>query len=90
MSIEAQFQQAIDQVKNSSASKPPSQDLKLEMYGLYKQALEGDVKGSAPSMLNPVGRAKHKAWAKQKGMSKEEAMQAYIEKVEAALSAKAF
>ena len=52
---------------------------KLELYALYKQAVSGDVTGSQPGMINFVARAKYDAHAKLKGMSKEEAMQGYIQ-----------
>ena len=52
------------------------------MYGLFKQATEGDVSGKKPGITNFVGRAKYSAWQAVKGMSAEEAMQAYIDQVE--------
>ena len=36
-------------------------------------------------MLDMVGRAKYDAWAKLKGMSKDQAMQKYVDKVQALL-----
>ena len=56
----------------------PSNDQLLELYGLYKQATEGDVSGSRPGMLDLKGRAKFDAWAKRKGSSKDDAMKAYV------------
>ena len=53
-------------------------DTMLELYALYKQATAGDVGGDRPGMLDVRGRAKHDAWAKKKGMTKDAAMQAYI------------
>ena len=46
------------------------------------QATEGDVKGSQPWAAQFEKRAKHDAWASVKGMSKEEAMQNYVELLE--------
>jgi len=43
------------------------------------QATVGDIQGDRPGMLSFEARAKYDAWAKIKGMSKEEAMQAYID-----------
>jgi len=60
----------------------PSNDQLLELYGLYKQATEGDVTGSRPGMLDMKGRAKFDAWAKRKGASKDEAMKAYVAMVD--------
>jgi diazepam-binding inhibitor (GABA receptor modulating acyl-CoA-binding protein) len=56
-------------------------DHMLDLYALYKQATEGDVKGSRPGMLDLRGRAKFDAWAKRKGTSKDAAMEAYVQLV---------
>jgi diazepam-binding inhibitor (GABA receptor modulating acyl-CoA-binding protein) len=56
-------------------------DVMLELYALFKQATVGDVTGDRPGMLDVRGRAKYEAWAKRKGMSKDVAMQAYIDAV---------
>jgi diazepam-binding inhibitor (GABA receptor modulator, acyl-CoA-binding protein) len=56
----------------------PSNDELLDLYGLYKQATDGDVTGSRPGMLDLKGRAKFDAWAKRKGMSAEDAMKKYV------------
>lgn len=55
-----------------------SQDQQLELYGLYKQAQEGDVKGTRPGMLDFKGRAKYDAWSRHKGKTSDEAKQAYV------------
>lgn len=81
-SIQEKFENAVEQVKTTPPSKATTQELQLEMYGLFKQANEGDVQGKSPSMINLVARAKYKAWAAVKGLSKEDAMKAYIAKVE--------
>ncbi len=59
-------------------SRRPSNDQLLDLYGFYKQATEGDVRGSRPGMLDLVGRAKFDAWAKRKGTSKDDAMKKYV------------
>lgn len=56
-------------------------DTMLELYALFKQATTGDVNGSRPGMMDLRGRAKYDAWAKRKGMTKDAAMQAYIDLV---------
>jgi diazepam-binding inhibitor (GABA receptor modulator, acyl-CoA-binding protein) len=56
-------------------------DAMLELYALYKQATAGDVSGDRPGMLDVRGRAKYDAWAKRRGMSKDAAMQAYVDAV---------
>jgi len=50
----------------------------LQLYGLYKQATEGDVQGKRPGMLDIKGRAKYDAWTGRKGLSKDAAKTAYI------------
>jgi carboxylesterase len=56
-------------------------DTMLELYALYKQATVGDVAGDRPGMHDLRGRAKYDAWARRKGMTKDAAMQAYVELV---------
>ncbi len=79
MSIEQAFGQAQKDVK--TLTKRPSNDDLLFLYAHYKQGADGDVKGSRPGMLDVVGRAKFDAWTKLKGVSKDAAMQKYIDKV---------
>lgn len=59
-------------------SKRPSNSELLELYGLYKQATEGDAKGSRPGLLDPKGRAKFDAWTGRKGTSPAEAKARYV------------
>jgi diazepam-binding inhibitor (GABA receptor modulating acyl-CoA-binding protein) len=57
-------------------------DVLLELYGLYKQATAGDVNTKRPGMMDFKGRAKHDAWSSRKGLSKDEAMDKYVETVD--------
>lgn len=76
MDILKQFEDA----KARSTSLPnQSNDVKLQIYSLYKQATDGDVTGSKPGMFDMVGGAKFDAWTTRKGMSKDDAMQAYVD-----------
>ena len=68
-------------------TKDPGNDAKLALYGLYKQATEGDVTGKRPGFTNPVGRAKYDAWAAVEGTSADDAEADYIAKVRALLAA---
>ena len=79
--LKQQFDDAVNYVQNSEGN--PSNEEKLAMYALFKQATEGDVSGKRPGMTNFVGRAKYDAWAKLKGTSADDAMQKYIDTVEA-------
>lgn len=51
------FAEAQERVK--LLSRRPSNDELLALYGLYKQATEGDATGKRPGLLDPKGRAKH-------------------------------
>ena len=64
------------------AKKDPGSDLKLKLYAHYKQATDGDVSGEKPGFADFVNRAKYEAWAKLKGMSADDAMNAYVKLVE--------
>lgn len=59
-----------------------SNDRLLELYSLYKQATEGDVSGEKPGMFDFKGAAKFDAWESRRGMTKDEAMQGYIDLVD--------
>ena len=58
--------------------KRPDNDTLLRIYALYKQATAGDASGTRPGLTDFVGRAKHDAWAKLKGIPPEQAMRDYI------------
>ena len=79
MNLQEQFEQAAIEVKQLP-SKPSNTDL-LELYGLFKQGTEGDVTGERPGGMDFKGAAKFDAWEKQKGKTKEQSMQAYIDLV---------
>jgi acyl-CoA-binding protein len=59
----------------------PGNDVKLQLYGLYKQGSEGDVQGKRPGFTDMIGRAKYDAWAKVKGVARDEAMKKYVDLV---------
>jgi len=80
--LKSKFDETVNYVRTAEGNFQPSNELKLSMYSLFKQATEGDVKGKRPGMLNMVGRAKYDSWAKLKGMSSDAAMQKYIDTVE--------
>jgi carboxylesterase len=70
------FAAAQERVK--TLKRRPSNDQLLALYGLYKQATEGDVQGSRPGMLDLKGRAKWDAWAARKGTAAADAREAYV------------
>jgi acyl-CoA-binding protein len=81
--VKKQFEKAAKEV--TKAKTDPGNDMKLRLYGHYKQGSEGDVTGDKPGFTDFVGRAKYDAWAKLKGMSQEDAMKAYVKLVERVL-----
>lgn len=68
-------------------SHDPGNEVKLRLYGLYKQATEGDVAGKRPGFTNPVGRAKYDAWAAVAGTPGADAEVEYVATVNALLAA---
>ncbi len=74
MSAKSDFDKACKDVKNLTSL---SNDELLSLYGLFKQATDGDVQGSRPGMLDLKGRAKFDAWSKLKGTPQEKAMEKY-------------
>ncbi|XP_052173431.1 acyl-CoA-binding domain-containing protein 1 isoform X2 [Diospyros lotus] len=55
-----------------------SNDVQLQLYGLYKIATEGPCTVPQPSAFKMTSRAKWQAWQKLGAMPPEEAMQKYI------------
>ena len=78
------FEKAQQDVK--TLTKRPRNDDLAFLYGHFKQASVGDVTGSKPGRFDLVGRAKYDSWAKLSGLSKEDAMRHYIDKVAALLA----
>lgn len=77
MELVTLFEQAVANSK-TLAEKPDNETL-LKLYSLFKQATEGDNSESGPAnAFDFVAKFKHEAWAKLKGLTKEEAMQQYI------------
>jgi diazepam-binding inhibitor (GABA receptor modulating acyl-CoA-binding protein) len=77
MDLNESFQQAVADSKN--LSEKPSNETLLQLYSLYKQSTEGDIKADPPA--NPfdfVSKAKYDAWASLKGKSTENAMTEYV------------
>lgn len=77
--LDARFEAAATAV--TGLAKDPGNEVKLKLYGLYKQATQGDADGNRPGFTNPVGRAKYDAWAANAGTAPEAAKTAYIDLV---------
>uniref|UniRef100_A0A8P0NNQ1 Acyl-CoA-binding protein n=2 Tax=Canis lupus familiaris TaxID=9615 RepID=A0A8P0NNQ1_CANLF len=78
--IEAEFDKAAEDVKHLKTK--PADDEMLYIYSHYKQATVGDINTERPGLLDLRGKAKWDAWNQLKGTSKEDAMKAYVNKVE--------
>ncbi|XP_043822338.1 acyl-CoA-binding domain-containing protein 7 [Dromiciops gliroides] len=78
MSLQSDFHNAAEDVRKLK-TRPNDEELK-ELYGLYKQSIVGDIDIECPGMLDLKGKAKWEAWNLRKGLSKEDAMSAYISK----------
>ncbi|XP_037919437.1 acyl-CoA-binding protein isoform X2 [Hermetia illucens] len=73
-----QFDKAAEDVKNLKSS-PSDADL-LELYANFKQATVGDCNTDKPGFLDFKGKAKWEAWNAKKGVTKDAAMEAYVQK----------
>jgi acyl-CoA-binding protein len=92
MDVDRVFVHALNTVKKiprTGSARPPPAD-RLRLYGLYKQAMEGDVDGvmDRPSRSNDghddekelvAEQDKWDSWDAQKGISRTEAKRRYIE-----------
>jgi diazepam-binding inhibitor (GABA receptor modulator, acyl-CoA-binding protein) len=79
--LDARFQKAVAFVRNGPANPNATNDHKLAVYALYKQATEGNVQGAQPWAVQFEARAKWDAWKAVEGLSSDEAKEAYIAKV---------
>merc|ERR1740121_583867 len=76
MSLQAQFEDSQREAMRKLSDSTPD-DMKFTIYGLFKQAKEGNVKGDRPGVFNRRERSKYDAWARNRGMTREEAMDGY-------------
>lgn len=74
--LESKLQAAAEAV--TRLAEAPDNQTKLKLYGLYKQATQGDVSGDKPGMFDFVGNAKYGAWEALRGTSREQASEQYI------------
>lgn len=82
--LETRFKDAQERVQ--TLPKRPGNDVLLDLYALFKQGSVGDAQGKRPSIIDLKGRAKFDSWSSRKGMSKEAAMQAYVDLVDRLLA----
>jgi len=68
-------------ITKTFTSKPSNEEL-LKLYGIYKQATEGDNKAERPKGFDFKAGAKYNSWMKYVGKTKEEASREYIKLVD--------
>ena len=71
---------------NKQVMEQLSQDKQAQVYGLFKQASNGDNTAAEPSAVNALAKGKWDAWTAQKGKSKEDAEKEYCELIEEILA----
>tara|TARA_B110000037_G_C16643884_1_gene311664 strand:+ start:207 stop:482 length:276 start_codon:yes stop_codon:yes gene_type:complete len=77
MTLEERFNIAADLVRGIVVQI--NDNLLAQLYGYFKQAREGNIAFSRPSILNMRGRKMWDAWKSKENMSKENAMEKYVE-----------
>ncbi|PXF41202.1 putative acyl-CoA-binding protein [Gracilariopsis chorda] len=80
MGLQEVFKEAAERVKKLPEA---SNDDKLELYSLFKQSNVGDCNTDRPGgLFNLSNKAKWDAWNARKGLAHDDAMKAYIDKVD--------
>ncbi|GAB3535131.1 acyl-CoA-binding protein [Pontibacter brevis] len=79
MATQAEFENAVE--KSKTLTERPSNNVLLQLYGLYKQATDGDVNTERPGGFDFKNIAKWDAWKQQEGKSQEEAREEYVQLV---------
>lgn len=77
------FEAAVKVIKSLPPDGPfqPSNDMMLKFYKFYKQATVGPCDIPRPGFWDAVGKAKWDAWNSLGDMSKEKAMNAYVDEM---------
>ncbi|XP_078270021.1 enoyl-CoA delta isomerase 2 [Rhinoraja longicauda] len=84
---QAEFDIAKDKLK--TLTNDPGNEVKLKIYALFKQAIQGPCSSPKPRMLDFVNKAKWEAWNSLGETTTEEAKQKYVDLIEALVSADA-
>jgi acyl-CoA-binding protein len=78
--LQSDFDAAVASSKKL-AQRPDNSTL-LKIYGLYKQATQGDVTEKKPGFGDMIGRAKWDAWNAVKGTAHDDAKRRYVELIQ--------
>ncbi|PNF29158.1 hypothetical protein B7P43_G11862 [Cryptotermes secundus] len=83
MTTEEKFRAAVNVIRNlpKNGSYQPSHELMLRFYAYFKQATEGPCVTPRPAFWEVVKKMKWEAWNKLGNMSREEAMNNYVEEL---------
>jgi len=83
MSTQEKFTAAINVIRSlpKNGAYQPSKELLLRFYAYFKQATIGPNNQPKPSFWDVVNRAKWQAWYNLGDMSKENAMQEYVDEL---------
>ncbi|MDX5418451.1 MAG: acyl-CoA-binding protein [Hymenobacteraceae bacterium] len=79
MATQEEFESAVERSK--TLSERPSNDVLLQLYGLFKQASEGNVNTERPGGFDFKAIAKWDAWKKLEGKPQDEAREEYVQLV---------
>ncbi|XP_044960545.1 acyl-CoA-binding domain-containing protein 2 isoform X2 [Hordeum vulgare subsp. vulgare] len=79
MFLQEEFEEYAEKAK--TLPDTTTNESKLCLYSLYKQATVGPVNTDRPGLFDLAGKAKWDAWKSVEAKSKEEAMADYITKV---------
>ncbi|XP_027203256.2 acyl-CoA-binding domain-containing protein 5-like [Dermatophagoides pteronyssinus] len=83
MSIEQQFDAAVKVIQSlpKDGFFQPSNEMRLRFYAFFKQATEGPNQTKRPAFYDIINRYKWDAWTKCGQMSRQEAMQLYVDEL---------
>lgn len=83
MTTEEKFRAAVNVIRNlpKNGSYQPSHELMLRFYSYFKQATEGPCVAPRPAFWEVVKKMKWEAWNRLGNMSREEAMNSYVEEL---------
>lgn len=80
MTLKELFEQSV--AASKSLPQKPDNETLLKLYSLYKQATSGDAPDEGTyGMFDFTGKAKHEAWEALRGLTREKAMQQYVDLV---------
>ena len=77
--FQRQFEEISRAYRRSDGGPIAGTDERRRLYGLYKQATEGDVRGKQPGFFNFEDQGNFRAWKQRKGMPRDEARRRFVD-----------